>query len=97
MTLDQIDKILDNETACVIRSDIGTCPGDCGACDLVLPTRDILLAYTACRAMVQRAKELEWDVGTPEIVKAFEEMFDKWGISKRTGPSTQTEQLNEST
>lgn len=91
MTLDQIDGILDCETKCVLRADLGTCSHNCETCDLVLQARDILLAYIICRLLIRQAQEDNLVIDFERIMSEYEEMFDKWGISKRqTGPSTQT-------
>ena len=43
MTNERAVEILENEAACVRRAE--TCDRDCGKCDLVMPTEDILEAY----------------------------------------------------
>ena len=44
--IDEVIYIIDNERQCVLRQDTPKCDRDCKKCDLVLPTRDVLTAYT---------------------------------------------------
>ncbi len=43
MTLKEVVRILETEKQCVERQ---TCDRDCANCDLVLPTEDVLMAYS---------------------------------------------------
>ena len=90
MTLEQIDEIVSTESQCVSRVDLGECNRDCADCDLLLPTRDILTAYATLRVILQVCIKT---LPNEDFPFDFEEIFDKWGISKRpTGSSTQTAQ-----
>ena len=84
MTLEQIDEIIETEAQCVSRADTGKCSRDCANCDLLLPTRDILTAYATTRVILQVCIKAMQDQDFP---LDFEEIYDKWGISKRPGIS----------
>lgn len=46
--------VLKFEKACVLRQDTPRCDRDCGKCDLLLPTEDVLQAYDmAIAALIQ--------------------------------------------
>ena len=56
-----------------------------------MQARDILMAYIICRLLIRQAQEDNLVIDFERVMSEYEEMFDKWGISKRqTGPSTQT-------
>ena len=84
MTLEQMDKVLETESDCVARSDLGECSGDCATCDLLMPTRDILTAYASLRVILHKCIET---MPNEDMPFDFEEIFDKWGISQRPGIS----------
>lgn len=75
MTLARIDEILATESACVARAATGKCNRDCKNCDLVLPTREILLAYSLLRYFIALMNE---DINT----SVFDETFDEYGIDR---------------
>ena len=45
MTIEEAELIMQNELDCVLRNEAGKCNRDCANCDLVLPTKDVILAY----------------------------------------------------
>ena len=47
MTQERIIEIMQTEKECVLRQDTDKCDRNCGKCDLVLPTEEVLQAYDA--------------------------------------------------
>jgi len=47
MTQERIIEIIQTEKECVLRQDTDKCDRNCGKCDLVLPTEEVLQAYDA--------------------------------------------------
>lgn len=56
-------KVLKNERECVVRNVSNNCNRKCEFCDLTLPDRDILNAYTFA------IEKLSWYYGLNEEVK----------------------------
>ena len=49
-------EVMKTERQCVIRNEIGSCNRDCGNCDLLLPTNDIIQAYDRVIMMIQNLR-----------------------------------------
>lgn len=45
MTYAEVNQVLLNEAECVSRAHRNVCNRDCGNCDLVMPSKDIIRAY----------------------------------------------------
>lgn len=65
MTIDDARKVIENEIACVIRSN--NCNHNCSKCDLVKKDKDVLTAYAIALSGI---RALSHDLGPNYVIKA---------------------------
>lgn len=72
MTIQHIHDIMENELQCVQRNELKECDRDCGKCDLLMDTDEIIQAYNDVLKILERIKNLkQYESPYPSIDKIF--------------------------
>lgn len=72
MTIQRIHDIMENELQCVQRNELKECDRDCGKCDLLMDTDEIIQAYNDVLKILERIKNLkQYESPYPSIDKIF--------------------------
>ena len=59
MTTQRLHDIMENELRCVKRASVNGCDRDCGECDLLMDTDELIEAYVKVIKMTERIIESE--------------------------------------
>lgn len=57
MTIDEAIKVMQNEQICVKRQGTPQCDRICAMCDLLLPTKDVLMAYDMAISALEEVRD----------------------------------------
>lgn len=57
MTLDEAIKVMETEKTCVNRQGTPQCDRICAMCDLLLPTKDVLMAYDMAVSALEEVRD----------------------------------------
>ena len=72
MTIQRIHDIMKNELRCVQRNEFKECDRDCGKCDLLMDTDEIIKAYGEIIKITERMINLQqYDPPYPNIQTTF--------------------------